>query len=221
MKENPSPTGENHKETVRIEAFSDGVFAIAITLLVLVLLESLHSGENTDLFSSFRYHWQSFLAFLIGFITILVCWINHHAAFEHIVKTDTNLMWINGFLLFLVTLTPLPTAILAEYLQKESTTAVAIYGFNYIMISVAAYGICDYACKHQLIQKEQGHYYYFYKSLYRYAILYTVIAFALCFVSIVIPIIMYVVLFAVFAAPKKFAILLSNRSKNVRKIKQR
>src|SRR6185369_6870465 len=119
------PTDNKSKETSRLETFSDGVFAIAITLLVLELIGTLHTQNDGGLLKTFRNHWQSFLAFSIGFITILVCWINHHAAFEYIRKVDTNLMWINGFLLFIVTLTPFPTAILAEYLEKESNLALA------------------------------------------------------------------------------------------------
>jgi uncharacterized membrane protein len=207
---------DGKKETARLEAFSDGVFAIAITLLVLELIQTLHSENGAGLLPTFRDHWQSFLAFAVGFITILVCWINHHAAFEHIRKVDTNLMWINGFLLFLVTLTPFPTAILAGYLEKDSTTALSIYGFNYILISAAAYGICAYAYHHHLIQEDSREYYRFYKALYLYSIIYTICAFLLCFVSTVVPILLYIILFSVFAAPKKFAYWLS-RGKPARK----
>src|SRR5678816_3512266 len=118
------------KETSRVEFFSDGVFAIAITLLVLELIQILHSDTETDLLTTCLHHWQSFLAFFIGFTTILICWINHHVAFEFIHKVDTRFLWVNGFLLFVVTLTPFPTAVLAEYLQKESTIATAFFGFN-------------------------------------------------------------------------------------------
>jgi uncharacterized membrane protein len=193
------------KETTRIDAFSDGVFGIAITLLVLELIQILHFQTSESLLKTFLHHWQSFLAFLIGFITILVCWINHHFAFEYIKKVDTNLMWINGFLLFVVTLTPFPTAVLAEYLEKEGGTALAVFGFNYFLISIGADGICTYAYNHDLIEEEDREYYYTYKLIYRYAIFYTLIAFLLCFVSVVVPIILYIILFAAFAAPTKFA----------------
>lgn len=193
------------KETSRIDAFSDGVFAIAITLLVLELIQTLHSQPDNGLLNILLHHWQSFLAFTIGFITILVCWINHHAAFEYIRKVDTKLMWINGFLLFVVTLTPFPTAVLAEYLEKESQTALAIFGLNYILISIAADGICTYAYNHNLIEEEHREYYYSYKLIYRYAIFFTLIAFLLCFVSVVVPLILYIILFVFFAAPKEFS----------------
>ena len=211
--------GNTTKETSRIEAFSDGVFAIAITLLVLELIGTLHPESGDGLLKTCLNHWQSFLAFTIGFITILVCWINHHAALEYIKKFDTNFMWINGFLLFVVTLTPFPTAILAEYLEKEPGTALAIFGFNYILISIAADGICTYAYNHHLIEEEHREYYYAYKIIYRYAIFYTVIAFFLCFVSVIIPIILYAIMFAAFAAPKEFALKLYKIKKARKKVK--
>lgn len=179
------------------------MFAIAITLLVLELIQILHPKTETNLLTTFLNHWHSFLAFLIGFITILICWINHHVAFEFINKVDTRFLWVNGFLLFVVTLTPFPTAVLAEYLEKEKTIALAIFGFNYILISVAANGICAYAYKHHLISEEDRTYFHSYKLIYRYAIYYTVIAFIICFISTWIAIGLYIILFALFAEPKR------------------
>ena len=201
----PNHNAPTIKETQRIEAFSDGVFAIAITLLVLELIATLYPHTEEPLLETVLHHWRSFLAFMIGFITILICWINHHVAFEYIRKVDTNLMWINGFLLFVVTLTPFPTAILAEYLENQGGTAVAFFGFNYILISIAAFGICQYAYKRHLIDESDNEVYTIYKQTYFYAILYTIAAFILCFISIIIPMVMYVLLFTFFAAPKFFA----------------
>ncbi len=206
------------KEASRIEAFSDGVFAIAITLLVLELIQTLHTQSSEGLLKTCLNHWQSFFAFLIGFVTILVCWINHHVAFEYIEKVDTKLIWINGFLLFVVTLTPFSTAILAEYLKKEGGTAVAIFGLNYFLISIAADGICTYAYNNHLIAEEHRKYYHSYKKIYRYAIFYTLIAVFLCFVSVAVPIFLYIILFAAFAAPKEFASRV-NRIRAAKKVK--
>lgn len=193
------------KESSRIDAFSDGVFAIAITLLVLELIGTLHPHTDAPLLKTFMHHWQSFLAFLIGFITLLICWINHHIALEYIKKIDTNFMWINGFLLFVVTLTPFPTAILAGYLETEGGTALAVFGFNYFLISIGAYGICNYAYNHHFIEEKHREFYYSYKLLYKIAIFYTLIAFFISFISIVVPLVLYALLFIVFAAPKTFA----------------
>src|SRR5258707_14805628 len=93
-------------DTSRIKGLSDGIIGFAITLLVLELIGILHPESGNGLLKSLLNQWQSFLAFAVGFSTILVCWINHHAALEYIVKIDTKFMWINGSLLFLVTLTP-------------------------------------------------------------------------------------------------------------------
>lgn len=209
--------GNRAKETMRIEFFSDGVFAIAITLLVLELIQILHPVSEEGLIQTCLHHWQSFLAFAIGFVTILVCWINHHVAFEYIDKVDTNLMWINGFLLFMVTLTPFATAVLAEFLEKESGTALAFYGFNYFLISIAADGICTYAYNHHLIEEEHREFYYSYKVIYRYAIIYTLVVLAICFVSNVVPIFLYSILFVFFAAPKVFATRLYNFRVTIKK----
>lgn len=203
-----------------INKLQEGVFAIAITLLVLELIVALHSQPGEGLLKTCIDHWQSFLAFSIGFITILVCWINHHIAFEYIKTVDTNLMWINGFLLFVVTLTPFPTAVLAGYLAKEGAAAFAIFGFNYILMAIAAHSICTYAYKHHLIEEEHREYYYVYKTIYRYAIFYNVIAFFLSFISVVVPIILYTILFVAFAPPKNFALRL-NKIRVARKKKKR
>ena len=202
-------TGNNQKkESSRVELFSDGVFAIAITLLVLELIQVLHAKTETGLVTTCLHHWQSFLAFFIGFITILICWINHHIAFEFIRKVDTKFLWVNGFLLFVVTLTPFPTAILAEYLHKESTIALAVFGFNYILISTAANGICSYAYRHHLIAEEDRPYFQSYHRIYRYAIYYTAGAFCICFISTWVSIGLYIILFILFSAPKELIVRL-------------
>lgn len=198
-------TGNGHKESARLEAFSDGIFAIAITLLVLDLITMLHPPSDEGIIYMCLHHWQAFLAFTVGFITIMVCWINHHAAMVYVKAIDTPFVWITGFLLFVVTLIPFSTAVLAEYLETESNIALAVFGFNYILISIAADSICTYAFNHHLIDDEKRTYYRNFKRIYRYAIFYTAIAFILCFFWVVIPLIMYVILFAVFAAPKTFA----------------
>ncbi len=213
----PHKSEQNKKETSRIEAFSDGVFAIAITLLVLELITTLDPASGQGLIETGLEHWRSFVAFTIGFITIMVCWINHHIALEYVQKVDTRFMWVNGFLLFLVTLTPFPTAILAQYLETESQIALSVFGFNYFLISIAADAICSYAYNHHLIEEKDRQFYSAYKFIYRYATFYLLIAFLLTFISIIIPIVLYVILFVVFAAPKEF----TNRINNFRSRKKK
>ncbi len=84
MVANPKDFSSDGKETGRIEAFSDGVFAIAITLLILEIKVPHDLPEGQGLFDALFKQWSSFLAFLISFFTILVMWINHHRMFTRI-----------------------------------------------------------------------------------------------------------------------------------------
>ena len=214
------PTENRPNETARLEAFSDGVFAIAITLLVLELIQILHPQKGDSLLKFYLHHWEPFLAFLIGFLTILICWINHHHVFSYIIKTDSRLPWVNGFVLLMVTFTPFPTAILAEYLGSEGKFALAIFGFNYFMIAVAAYWVCAYPYSKSLIDDKNRELFYYIKRTYAYSIVYTLLAFLVCFISIPVAIFLYLLLFYAFAFPKEFAMkLLKRKQKKLKKLK--
>ncbi len=125
-------------ETGRTEAFSDGVFAVAITLLALDIHvpppEKLLGGR---LGPTLLEQWPTLLAYVTSFLTILVMWINHDRLYEHIARKDRVLLLYNGLLLMVVTLFPFPTSLLAEYLPHPGTNAkiaAAIYsGFSIIM----------------------------------------------------------------------------------------
>ena len=171
------------KELLRLETFSDGVFAIAITLLILEVIQTLHSGNGLPLKQLLLENWKSLFVFLIGFLTILVCWINHHLVLSYAERIDTNFFWVNGFVLLVVTFTPFPTAILAEYLEKESRLASALFGFNYFMMSVSAYCVAAYVYS-RLAIKEKSELLYYYKLLYKYSVFYTFIVFFICFLSV-------------------------------------
>ena len=206
MKKKKADTEETGpKGTTRLEIFSDGVFAIAITLLVLELIQFLHPKQGESLFQFYIHHWEPFLAFLIGFLTILVCWINHHHVFQYIIKTDSYLPWVNGFVLLMITFTPLPTAILAEYLGTDGQFAVAAFGFNYLMISIASYWLCAYSLNRYLVEVDKRKFFRFVRLTYGYSIIYTLLAFLVCFVYIPAAIFMYLLLFIAFAFPKEFA----------------
>jgi len=192
------------KEAQRIEMFSDGVFAIAITLLALELIAMLHEKNQEGILAIIRNHGESILAFFIGFCTILICWINHHHVFEYIQKSDNGLFWVNGFVLLVVTIIPFSTAVLAEYLATEGNTAMAIFGFNFFVISIAAYAICVYPYKRRLIQEENREYFYCVGLMYGYGIIYTLLALLVCLVSVPAAVVLYLLLFSVFAFPKEF-----------------
>ena len=205
-------TTEN-KGTSRIEAFSDGVFAIAITLLVLDLIQILHAIPAAGGVKGVFQHWQPYFAFIAGFVTILVCWINHHVAVEYMERVDTGFLWVNGSLLFLITVTPFTTAILAEYLEKEPQAALAIYAINYILISISAYAICSYALGRHLVREGVGEFYVHLKRIYFYAIFFNLLALLFCSFSILLPQVMFAALFLVFSSPKYIAGRLHQRAK--------
>ena len=132
-------TAEDAKETGRVEAFSDGVFAIAITLLVLELkVPHLEDGSGGRLAAALLRQWPSYLGFVTSFATILIMWVNHHRMFSFIRRADALFLYANGLLLFVVTLVPFPTAILAEYFEKPgATTAGLVYGGTFVLGSIA------------------------------------------------------------------------------------
>lgn len=203
MTELKPSNNQTEKETTRMETFSDGVFAIAITLLILELISFLHSQNDDGLLKLLFKHWESYLAFVIGFLTILICWINHHLIFTYINKTDSNLMWVNGFVLLVVTFTPFPTAILAQYFSKEPNLALGIFGINYFLMGLVAYNITAYTYNKFLIAKESRELYRYFKPLYGWSTVYAFVVMFLCFVSVTLSIILYCVMFAAMAYPKE------------------
>ena len=124
---------EDIKETGRVEAFSDGVFAIAITLLVLeIRLPAESEGELAELLLA---QWPSYVAYVISFMVIAVMWVNHHHLFKFIKRTDNVLLFLNSVLLMLITFLNFPTALLAEYLEhSEGQIVVFIYSGTMVVI---------------------------------------------------------------------------------------
>jgi len=105
----------DEKETARIEAFSDGVFAIAITLLILEIKVPQEAGSEEALTKALARQWPSYVAFLSSFATIGIMWINHHRLFTHIRRIDHGLLVLNSLLLLAVVVVPFPTALLAAH----------------------------------------------------------------------------------------------------------
>ncbi len=123
-------TDERHDVT-RVEAFSDGVFAIAITVLVLnIHIPTTEEVGSSGLASALLNQWPVYLAYLSSFITILIMWMGHHNLFRYIVRVDYTFLILNGLFLLGVTLVPVPTAILARFVQSspsESALSTALY----------------------------------------------------------------------------------------------
>lgn len=139
----------DEKETGRIEAFSDGVFAIAITLLVLEIKIPTHSTvEASSLASALLSLYPSYLAFLTSFVTILVMWVNHHRIFSLVRRSDHAFLYWNGLLLMFVTFVPFPTALLAEYLlHPEAKIAAGVYAGTFLVIAIVFAGLWKHASR--------------------------------------------------------------------------
>ena len=148
------------KETGRVEAFSDGVFSIAITLLVLELtvprLGDYHAG--VDLRNALLAQWPSYAAYLISFITILIMWVNHHMLFNFIHKIDSRMMFLNGLLLLSVSVIPFPTALLAQhFLKPGAQIACAVYTGAYVLIAITFNVLWRYCAKGRRLIKSSAH----------------------------------------------------------------
>jgi len=117
--------------TGRVEAFSDGVMAIAITLLVLELKVPVAAGPG-ELLGLLLGRWPSYVAYLAAFLTIGIIWLNHHTLMTKIARFDTRLHWLNLLLLLGVATLPFPTALVADYVADQSSNA---------SIAAAAYGL--------------------------------------------------------------------------------
>ena len=102
--------------TSRVEAFSDGVLAIAITLLVLEIRPpDVPSGST--LAKELLHLWPKYAVFAVSFITIGIMWVNHHALFQGIASVDRSLLFVNLLLLMAISFVPFPTAVLGDYLR--------------------------------------------------------------------------------------------------------
>jgi uncharacterized membrane protein len=127
----------------RLEAFSDGVFAIAITLLVLNLTVP-KTDDLGSLAGKLQHAWPSYAAYLVSFLVIGIIWINHHYMFKLIARVDRPLLFINLMLLMAVAVLPFPTAMLANYIRHgaaDSHLAAAIYSATMLAMSVAFSGL--------------------------------------------------------------------------------
>jgi uncharacterized membrane protein len=99
----------------RLEAFSDGVFAVAITLLVLeIKVPEVGGGELAHALAD---QWPSYASYAVSFFVIGVIWMNHHAVFEHLTRADRRLMGLNLFLLLWIVLIPWSTDLMATYMR--------------------------------------------------------------------------------------------------------
>jgi uncharacterized membrane protein len=121
----------------RLEAFSDGVFAIAITLLILDV--TVPPGSGAHLAHALVKEWPAYLAYVTSFLTIGVIWVNHHAMFSKVGHVNRALVFVNTVFLLVVAFIPFPTRLLAEYIRdpEGARTAAVFYGLTFIVVAIA------------------------------------------------------------------------------------
>lgn len=137
--------------TTRTEAFSDAVFAIAITLLVLDL--EVPNPSEGSLGGQLARQWPSYLAYALTFLTVGIIWINHHAQFSRLERTDQWLLVLNLLVLLTVAVVPFPTAVLAKYLRAghDQDIAAAVYAGTVFAMGLAYLSIWEYAARRELL----------------------------------------------------------------------
>lgn len=142
--------------TGRLEAFSDGVFAVAITLLVLEI--SVPSGAEDDLLKAILDQWPSYLAYVVSFATVGAVWLAHTAVTEYLEHADSLLLRLNLLLLLVVAFLPFPTRLLAESVEDEDAGAVAatFYGLTLLAASALLAVLWRYALHAHLVRPEAG-----------------------------------------------------------------
>ena len=129
----------------RLEAFSDGVFAVAITLLV---IEIAVPGEHGDLAHQVGQLWPSFAGYLVSFATIGIIWVNHHAMVTRFERLDRTVLFLNLNLLLWVVLIPWSTALIAEHLRDTGSDehfAAAVYAANFFIMGISFFAMSRYA----------------------------------------------------------------------------
>lgn len=140
--------------TSRLEAFSDGVFAIAATLLVLELhVPPVGSGQ---LFALLVAQWPSYAAYAVSFLTIGIIWVNHHAMFALVRRVDRPLLFLNLLLLLVIAVIPFPTAVVGQWItdSQDAPVAAALLGVVFLVMGLSFGAIWLYAVGHHELALE-------------------------------------------------------------------
>ena len=135
--------------TERVETFSDGVFAIAITLLILIIQpprNGAHLGHELVRL------WPSYLAYAVSFLTIGIMWVNHHTIFRHFERVDRPLLFLNIALLLLIAFVPFPTRVVAEFVRSDADrrAAALLYGTTLTTTAVFFFAVWWYGSRRLL-----------------------------------------------------------------------
>ena len=138
----------------RLEAFSDGVFAIAITLLVLDI--AVPAGAGQHLLRSFIDEWPSYVAYVVSFSTIGAMWLGHNAITEYLDRSNATFVRLNLLFLLFVSFLPFPTRLFADFIQRDSPerVAVTIYGISLMLTVILLMVLWRYAVRARLVRPD-------------------------------------------------------------------
>jgi uncharacterized membrane protein len=138
----------------RLAALSDGIFAVAMTLLVLELrlpaAQAIHSER--DLWRALVALSPRLITYLMSFLTLGIFWVGQQTQLSHLLRTDRDLSWIHLAFLFAVTLTPFSTKLLAEFVTFR--LALLAYWCNILLLGAVLYGSWGYAIRARLVKDD-------------------------------------------------------------------
>jgi uncharacterized membrane protein len=149
-----APARRQGLRTGRLEAFSDGVFAIAVTLLVLDI--AIPAGAQSHLLRTVAGLWPAYLAYAVSFATIGAVWLGHNAITEYLDRTDTTFVRLNLLLLLFVAFLPFPTRLFADYIGEDRPERVAatIYGIILLLTLTLLWTLWRYAVRAGLVRPD-------------------------------------------------------------------
>jgi TMEM175 potassium channel family protein len=130
-----------------LEAFSDGVFAVAITLLVLEI--AVPTGNH--LWHDLKDEWPSFASFFVSFWVIGIIWVNHHGVLDHLKRADRGVLYLNLLVLMTVVFIPFSTALIAEHLKSgaDEEVAAVVYSAAFLAMGLAFGALWTYITRHR------------------------------------------------------------------------
>lgn len=207
--EEESPQRESFLHTTgRLETLSDSMAAIALTVLIFdVVSTAKNVPDGEKLASHLLGEWPTLVAFLVGFLTILVCWINHHWVFQFVTHGDAGLVWINGLQMLFVCSVPLPTAVLASnFFGEGRRAALCMYGVMFWLITGSFYVLWRYVVGRGLVDPLVDPLRFGGVSrMYLFANLWTLLCLIAALTVVIVALVMWALMFLVYAAPSWFA----------------
>ncbi len=144
----------------RLEAFCDGVFAIALTLLIIDIKipATTEINNTTDFWLALKHIAPSIVAFVLSFAIILITWVNHHNGLKLVTKSSPTFIYANGFLLLIVVFIPFPTSLIGEYiLTDHAAPAVILYDSLLALQAISWLLVSKAALTSKLAKNEKSH----------------------------------------------------------------